>query len=52
MVPRFADGRVASDQELEAIAKAFGFRSPKDMEQTMRHADAERAQRKKRRVPA
>lgn len=48
MATRFADGRIASEQELEAIARAFGFRSAKEMEQAMQHADAARAQRKKR----
>jgi hypothetical protein len=47
-VPRFANGRPVSEEELDAIARAFGFRSAKEMEQAMQHADAARAQRKKR----
>lgn len=49
-VPRFANGAVVTEEELEAIARAFGFWSPKEMEQAMRYADAERAQRKNRRA--
>ncbi|NEW49387.1 hypothetical protein GV792_04925 [Nocardia cyriacigeorgica] len=41
-VPRYRDGSVVTERELDCIAKGFGFMSWLAMEQTMRAAEAKR----------
>ncbi|MCC3333537.1 hypothetical protein [Nocardia abscessus] len=43
MSVKFKNGRVATEEELDAIARAFGFMSWQEMERTCRYRDARRA---------
>lgn len=47
-VIRFANSQVATEQELDAIARAFGFMSWLEMDRVCRARDAQRAGRPKR----
>lgn len=42
MVVRFKDGRAASEYELIAICRAFGFQSPQELDAICRARDEQR----------
>ncbi|MEU2013057.1 hypothetical protein [Nocardia sp. NPDC019302] len=48
MAVRYANKQVATEEELNAIARAFLFSSWQEMERTCRHRDAQRAARGRR----
>ncbi|WP_280474810.1 hypothetical protein [Nocardia asiatica] len=50
MSVKFKDGRVATEQELDAIARAFGFMSWAEMDRVCRARDEKRAARIERRA--
>lgn len=43
---RFANGRIATEDELDTIARAFGFQSHREMERVCRYREAKRDQGK------
>ncbi|WP_157227433.1 hypothetical protein [Nocardia asiatica] len=44
---RFANNQVATEQELDAIARAFGFMSWAEMDRVCRTRDEKRAERER-----
>ena len=49
-LPRYADGRRVPMDELDMIAKAFGFHHARHMDEVCAQRDAQRAQRRAAKV--
>lgn len=49
-LPRYADGKRVPPEELDMIAKAFGFHHARHMDEVCAHRDAQRAQRRAAKV--
>lgn len=45
-LPRYANGKQVPMDELDMIAKAFGFHSARHMDEVCAHRDAQRAHRR------